>query len=331
MIVPVERKLPGTPIPKDQLVADWEGLQHRSRMKGPVVSFLFDVHYSVPENIYQWRVQLDCGCARDVVTHQHSEKERADDVARLGDLADEYHFGIRRPSQREIQEAKESITREVVEDVKARYAGRESSVRPGRLSIYGRARLDAGQFLCQDPNCPKDRAFGGPVRDIVEWVRRRDDLHVQRPLEIDGETIGEVRECAVWDVILSCGHFDQRLTDPDWDPADGPVRKKTKNQRSLAEVLEVVADGDADEEEYWRRMYAEGHPQPAPFTRCRTCACARTVVAYERVGWLAPKKKSVATVQPKPVARRTLERRLQKLESQVSQVRQQLESLPDED
>jgi|tagenome__1003787_1003787.scaffolds.fasta_scaffold20769631_2 hypothetical protein len=36
-------------------------------MKGPVASFLFDVHYSVPETTYQWHIQLDCGCVRDVL------------------------------------------------------------------------------------------------------------------------------------------------------------------------------------------------------------------------------------------------------------------------
>lgn len=51
MTVPVQRKLPGTPIPRKQLIAEWEDLRHRNLMKGPVASFLFDVHYSVPEKI----------------------------------------------------------------------------------------------------------------------------------------------------------------------------------------------------------------------------------------------------------------------------------------
>jgi hypothetical protein len=37
-------------------------------MKGPVVTFLFDVHYAAPEKTYQWRVQLECGCVRDMRT-----------------------------------------------------------------------------------------------------------------------------------------------------------------------------------------------------------------------------------------------------------------------
>ncbi len=42
--LPVERRLPGTPIPREQLLAEWEDLHHRNLMKGPVASFLFDFH-----------------------------------------------------------------------------------------------------------------------------------------------------------------------------------------------------------------------------------------------------------------------------------------------
>jgi hypothetical protein len=48
------------------LVAESDDLHRRHLLKGPVASFLRDVHYSVPEKTYQWWVQLDCGCIRDV-------------------------------------------------------------------------------------------------------------------------------------------------------------------------------------------------------------------------------------------------------------------------
>ena len=56
-------------------------------------------------------------------------------------------------------------------------------------------------------------------------------------------------------------------------------------------MLEVVAQGDPDKENYWRRMYAEDHPEPAPFVYCYTCARIRSIVAYQRIGWLEPKPK----------------------------------------
>ena len=72
-------------------------------------------------------------------------------------------------------------------------------------------------------------------------------------------------------------------------------------------------------------MYAENHPDPAPFTPCQTCACSRTITAYQRVGRLAKKAKPVKT---QPIPRKTLERRLQKLESEAAQLREKLDSLP---
>jgi hypothetical protein len=47
MTVLVQCKLPGTPIPREQLITPWE-----------------DLHYSEPEQTYQWRIQLACGCQR---------------------------------------------------------------------------------------------------------------------------------------------------------------------------------------------------------------------------------------------------------------------------
>src|SRR4051794_40617888 len=105
MTAPAQRKLPGTPIPRERLIAQWKDLQQRNLMKGPVASFLFDVHYSVPEKTYQWRIQLDCGCVRDAVTRHHTDDKPADKVERLGELAETYYFGHVQPSEREICDA----------------------------------------------------------------------------------------------------------------------------------------------------------------------------------------------------------------------------------
>ena len=297
-------------------------------MKGPVASFLFDVHYSEPEKTYQWRVQLDCGCVRDALTRHHTDDKPADKAERLSELAQTYYFGHVKPSEREIREAKEQAEKHAEHAARAKLTDTDHSAEPERPSIYGKARLQEGQFLCQDPKCPQYRSHSGPVRDIVEWVRRRDSPYVSQPLEIDGETILGARQYAAWDVVLSCGHFTQEHTEPGWKPEDGPVHRKSKKRLPLNQVLDEIAKGDRDEEAYWRRMYAESHPDPAPFTRCRTCARLRTITAYQRVGWLAKKAKPVKT---QPVPRKTLERRLRKLESEAAQLREKLDSLPTEE
>ena len=90
----------------------------------------------------------------------------------------------------------------------------------------------------------------------------------------------------------------KKRTAPGWNPKDGPAHRDNDKRRPLDEVLEVIAKGDPDQEAYWRWMYAANHPDPAPFTRCRMCACVRTITAYQRIGWLGANK---AAPKPTPV------------------------------
>jgi hypothetical protein len=65
MTLPVEWKLPGGPISREQLVAEWEDVHHRNLMKGPVASFLFDVHYWCADRPVRSQSAVDCnGCAK---------------------------------------------------------------------------------------------------------------------------------------------------------------------------------------------------------------------------------------------------------------------------
>lgn len=326
MTTPVEKKLPGKPIPREELVAEWRELQHRNLLKGVLASFMFDVYYSAPDKTYQWRVEFDCGCVRDILTRDRKGMP-ADDPAALGELADSYHFGLVRPSDREKQEQKEYYDNQALVAARAKFGGEEPPPEPRRPLVSGEERLPNGQFLCHSPDCARYQQ-GGPVRDIVSWIRRRDNLHVREPLVIDGKTLrGEILE-AVWDVLLSCDHFSHQTAETDWDPIEGPRHQKGKKWRGLNDMLEVVAQGDPDKENYWRRIYAEDHPEPAPFVYCYTCSRIRSIVAYQRIGWLEPKSKPA---KPKPSPRTALERRLKRLETEAADLRMQLEGLADDD
>jgi hypothetical protein len=149
------------------------------------------------------------------------------------------------------------------------------------------------------------------------------------PLEVDGVIHRGESVHAVWDIVLSCGHFDTELTEPDWKAEDGPVRNN-ENQRSLEEILQVLAENQ-DDEGYYRRMHAENWPKPVPFTRCLICARIRAVVAYERVGWLAAKPKPIKPPEPVPRPRKTIERQLKKLEAEAAQLREELKNRPPDD
>jgi hypothetical protein len=60
-------------------------------------------------------------------------------------------------------------------------------------------------------------------------------------------------------------------------------------------------------------------------------AAARTVVAYERIGWVAPKPKPPKQpAKPKPPSRRGLQSKLGKLEAEAARIRKQLEQLEED-
>lgn len=162
MTTPVEKKLPGRPIPREELIAEWRELQHRNLLKGVLASFMFDVYYSTPDKTYQWRVQFDCGCVRDVLTRDR-RKMTADDPAALGELADSYHFGLVRPSERESREQKEYYDNKALEDARASSRGEEPSSDPRRPLVSGEDRLPNGQFLCHSPDCTRYQQGQCPV------------------------------------------------------------------------------------------------------------------------------------------------------------------------
>jgi hypothetical protein len=321
----VERKLPGEPAPREEVIRQYESWRWSNVKEGPGKAAIFDLLVPKPEDIFRWRIQLGCGCIREVQT-------RGDDAQELLAQSDSYHFTSVKPSERERKEENERHNAEWREDHKAEAAGEKPPVRPKRPSLKGEQNLPPGQWVCEhNSECPRYRWWGGgPVRDIVEWIRRRDQPQISEPLEIDGEMIGSRKQYAVWEVLLSCGHYDQEWVDDlDWTPEDGIGRKKPSKKgflpldEFLAEILKDTRD--QDDEEFWRRVYAENHPDPVPFAQCKTCGNLRSVVAYERVGFLAPKPKPV---KPKPTPRKTLERRLQKLEAEAAALREALQNRP---
>lgn len=278
--VPVERTLPGEPIPREELIRQYEQWRWANLKEGPGRAVIFDLLVPKPEDTYQWRIQLDCGCVRDVVT-------TADTV-------------------------------ECLMARSAKYWGGDDEI-----------RLPAGQWLCADPKCPRYRTTGGPVRDITEWTTRREKPTVMEALVIDGETVLPERTCAHWTVVLDCGHHDTRFTDLDWAPEKGVAHRQPKTP--LVDMLKELCK-DADDEQYWRRMYAETLPTPTPFVQCRTCARTRSVTGYQRIGWVVPKPKAPRTPKPpKPPSRRSLQMKIRKLEREADRLREELSKLDSSD
>lgn len=93
----VECKLPGEPTSREEVVRQYESRRWRNVQEGPGRAAIFDLLVPKPEDTFRWRIQLDCGCIREVTT-------RGDDVERLLANSDTYQFGSVRPSKRELDE-----------------------------------------------------------------------------------------------------------------------------------------------------------------------------------------------------------------------------------
>lgn len=199
-------------------------------------------------------------------------------------------------------------------------------------------RLPAGQKLCRH-----DDSLPAPYRDITEWGERREVYlpadPVDPPRGEDPEVWeklrhGEPHASAFWTVNLSCGHVTEVATDLSWKPEDGSRRTSAKRQQEMTEDFEKfwAADPDGQEErerEHTRRMLADGWPLPQPEELCYTCPEARFIIAYQRTGWLVPRKPE--SPSPKPPSRASLERRLHQAEDESRRLRNELAQLDEQE
>jgi hypothetical protein len=195
-------------------------------------------------------------------------------------------------------------------------------------------RLPAGQVLCRHDDSPP-----APYRDIAEWGERREVSFPADPAEppdwADSETWvvlrhDEPRISAFWKVTLSCGHVTDVVSELAWKPADGPSRVSARRQREMTADFEEFWVSDPNrqsdrEREHTKRMLTAGWPIPAPEHLCYACTEARVIVAYQRTGWLVPRKPEPKL--PKPPSRASLERRLRHAEADAAQLRSQLAQL----
>jgi hypothetical protein len=194
-----------------------------------------------------------------------------------------------------------------------------------------KTKLPAGQWLCHNPECPRHRLVGGPVRDITEWISRDDEPYIMEGQEYEPDIVVPEKIYARWNVALSCGHRDTELVENlDWRPEDGFVPRPPPKGKylGLRTLLKEIAK-DADDEEYWRRVYAEKHPDPRPFVQCGTCKDVRGVAAYQCVGTLAPEPKPEPPLVPPKPNRAALERSLKKAEEKAAELRERLRGLDD--
>lgn len=199
-----------------------------------------------------------------------------------------------------------------------------------------RSKLPTGQMLCwHEDSAP------APYHDIISWGERKEVRFAADPVEppegIDPKTWSVIRHdephtSAFWTVTLACGHTSSAVApDLDWLPASGPRRVPVERVQEMTAEFERAWLDDPDlqsdqDREHYRRMLADGWPSPQTAQACSTCPGARQILAYERIGWLVPRRRvptpagCVATKPP----RSTLEGRLRQAEAEAERLRAEL-------
>ncbi|MFE7421122.1 hypothetical protein [Rhodococcus sp. NPDC057529] len=275
----VARRIPGKAKAHAEALHDYEALNARRRAQIP--SALWPFWAPAPDELYRWRVQLTCGCIREVLTHGDK------DLPAEGRYPDPVHNSY----------------------------------------------LPLGQMWCRHEDATHEQ-----YQDIIEWGARREHTFPADPLEplhdIDAETWKKIRHdeprsSAFWTVTLACGHATEVVSELQWQPSDGPTTVSAKRQRDMTDEFEQLwamdPDNDSDRDrEHTRRQLAAGWPRPAPERLCYTCPHVRTIVTYQGVDWLLPRKKSHKEKAESRPSRKKIEERLAKAQAEMKALQDQL-------
>lgn len=270
-----EQKLPGKPRPRTEVLSDYQAQRGRVR---PEVRVLRDLLIPPPEEMFRWRVQLDCGCIHERLS-----------------CRDQIH-----PAEWQENDA---VT--------------QRRLPKGQMSCrHGDDVWSEYQEISSWSDVPEVREFG------PDPIEPRDGIDPETWAKICRD---EAREVAFWPVELSCGHpADVVVSDLDWKPGDPP--HLVSDERAAEMLAEFDDDPTTFDEprhpgwrEYVRRMIELRWPSPQPEQDCRICPHARTIVAFERVGWLVPPPEP--DIKKRNPSKATLQRRLEKAEKAVERIR----------
>ena len=253
-------ELPGEPD------SDYEAMQsfHASRESiKPVFREMFVPDR--PEDVYRFRVQLDCGC----IEERRAYTDRAQGPPR-------YRVPHYRPWT---------------------YLPVDQALPPKQILCTNHERRhDAHREIVASGGRDDRLLPADPVDPPEMW---EDQPEIWKVIRSDKEHLS-----VTWTVTLNCGHIGVvRAPDADWTPEDGlrfPVSAaRLEEMRQEWATLGDEADEFAADELAW---IESGWPQPR--VTCPVCPRIHYVVAWERVGWLAKPKPKPKPIKPKPVPRK---------------------------
>lgn len=278
------RKVPGRARPQKQVLALFreEVAELRRRYK-PEFWLLF-----IPkaEDMYRWRVQLECGCTRELFTR--GESRFPDEDSDTDPLT-----GYRLPSG-ELRCAADhgpvpKIYRDIVEWIKSDV--KEFPVDPEEPK-YGMTVEDWAMVRHAEPHSSAfwtvKLACGHVSTSVITEVGWTPE---EGPRLVSEERAAEI--CKEFEALWSNKPGHQG-----W-PREGSER------------------------DHVRKMIELRWPRPEPEQECRACICAKRITGYQRIGWLVSKTLSAP---PKlAIDRKKVEAKLAAAEAEVQLLRKQLD------
>lgn len=278
-------KVPGRARPQKQVLAEFnEQVTELRRRYKPEFWALF-----VPkaEDMYRWRVQLECGCTREVFTRG---SDRFPD-----DGSDTDPFtGHRLPTGELWCTAEHGPVQKVYRDI-VEWISSEVKEFPADPEEPQHG-LDAGTWELLRYAEPHSSAFW-TVKLSCGHVAARVGAEAGWKPEDGPRLVSEERAAEMRTEFV----------------------KYMANPRGDAWSEDDLALGN-----HWLRMVDQCWPQPEPEQDCRTCSYAKRIGGYQRIGW--PVSKTPLAPSQKPaVDRKKVEAKLAAAEAEVQRLRKQLD------
>jgi hypothetical protein len=198
-----------------------------------------------------------------------------------------------------------------------------------------RQRLPAGQFLCEK-SARKHKRSPEPEQLIVGWIDREVKDFPPDPVEPpelwadDPEIWALVRQTtahssAFRTVILACGHAETMVTDVDWVFGQPPHFVSEERAGEMAAELETMPDDDHKRKQM--RLVKARYPRPAPWLPCTMCTWVKSLVAYERIGWLVPPPKPPRKPRRQRSREEILHEQVKRTERELARLRRELKEV----
>jgi hypothetical protein len=198
-----------------------------------------------------------------------------------------------------------------------------------------RQRLPAGQFLCEK-SVREHKRSPEPEQLIVGWIDREVNEFPPDPVEPpelwadDPEMWALVRHntthsSAFWTVILACVHVETMVTDLDWVFGQQPHFVTEERAGEMAAELQTMPDDDHKRKQ--TRLVNARYPRPSPWLPCTMCTWVKSLVVYERIGWLVPSQKPPRKPRRQRSREEILQEQVKRTERELARLRRELKEV----